>query len=78
MRINEIRKTLHAQPFRPFSVRVADGREYHVDHPDFIALDPTGRLVVVFQKNGTHEVVDAMMIASLHVGNGRRPRSRRS
>lgn len=31
-----IRELLHATPFQPFVIRVANGREYRVDHPDFV------------------------------------------
>lgn len=31
-----IRELLQATPFRPFVIRMADGREYRIDHPDFV------------------------------------------
>ena len=31
-----IRQLLHASPFQPFVIRMADGREYRIDHPDFV------------------------------------------
>jgi len=45
MDVNAVRDVLHKQPFRPFSLRLADGRELFIPHPDFIAVSP--RLVVV-------------------------------
>jgi hypothetical protein len=30
-------------PFRPFRFRMADGREYAVDHPDWITVPPVRR-----------------------------------
>jgi hypothetical protein len=31
-----VRELLHATPFQPFIIRMADGRKYFVDHPDFV------------------------------------------
>jgi hypothetical protein len=31
-----IRELLDAPPFRPFVIRMADGRAYRVEHPDFV------------------------------------------
>ena len=32
----------------PFSIRMADGHEYHVPHRDYISLPPVGSFVIVF------------------------------
>jgi hypothetical protein len=32
----------------PFTLRMADGEEYHVPHRDYISLPPTGSFVVVY------------------------------
>ena len=34
----------------PFTLRMADGKEYHVPHRDYISLPPTGAFVVVYDK----------------------------
>ena len=31
-----IRELLHATPFQPFVIRMADGKEYRIEHPDFV------------------------------------------
>lgn len=31
-----IRQLLQAQPFQPFAIRMADGHENRIDHPDFV------------------------------------------
>ena len=49
MKIEEIRKLLHAQPFRAFTIHVADGGRISVRHEDFVALAPTGRETIVYQ-----------------------------
>ena len=74
MKIDEIRKLLHAQPFRPFVIHVADGGRLAVRHEDFVALSPTGREAVVYQPNGSHQIVDVMLVTRLEIGakNGAR------
>jgi hypothetical protein len=39
-----IREAKNSQPFRPFTLRLIDGTEYEVGHPDFISIPPTGRV----------------------------------
>jgi len=39
-----IREAKSSQPFRPFMLRLIDGTEYEVAHPDFISVPPTGRV----------------------------------
>lgn len=71
----ELRKVLTASPFRPFRIHLGDGRALEVPHPDFAALHPTGRTLVVFgPKEEPFEIVDVMLITSIEVGNGTRRR----
>ena len=48
---------MHRQPFRPFTVRLVDGRSFVVKHPDFISVPDTdrGRDLVIHDK-GTHRI----------------------
>jgi hypothetical protein len=32
----------------PFTLRMADGQEYHVPHRDYISVPPKGRFVIVY------------------------------
>ena len=67
MKINEVRKLLHAEPFRPFLVHVADGGRIAVKHEDFIALAPTGREMIVYQTDGNYQVVDLLLVTRLQL-----------
>mgnify|MGYP001214897220 CR=1 FL=1 len=66
MDVNAIREAMHAEPFQSFRLRLADGREMAVPHPDFIAVAPNGRRVVVF---GTHDgamsILEPLLILSM-------------
>jgi hypothetical protein len=64
MNIREIIDLKNASPFVPFDVLMADGREFRVNHPDFIARSPTGRSVVLYDATGVH-ILDVRLIAEL-------------
>lgn len=74
MKIDEARKLLHAQPFRPFLIHVADGGRIPVKHEDFVALAPTGREMIVYLSTGNYQIVDVMLVTRLEVSakNGAR------
>ena len=67
MKIEDIRKLLHAEPFKPFNIHFADGGRLAVKHEDFVALAPTGREMLVYQPNGDYQVVDVMLVTRLEV-----------
>ncbi len=70
MQAKELQLLSRAQPFRPFVIRLADGRGVPVDHPEFMALAPTGRSAVVYGKGGAFEVIDVPLVIGLEVPNG--------
>jgi hypothetical protein len=54
--VEEIRKAKNAQPFRTFSLRLADGSTYTVKHPDYISVPPVPRpREVIFYVQGADE-----------------------
>jgi len=76
MKIDDLRHAYQARPFRPFSIRVADGREYQVDHPEFLSFSTTGRTIVVSTPKDLHGIIGTAMITSIHLGNGKPRRGR--
>jgi hypothetical protein len=73
MTVEQFRATWRLQPFRPFTIRMADGRTFEVSHPDFLAQSPSGRTVIVFQPDETYSVLDLLLMTELqvHASNGR-------
>jgi hypothetical protein len=64
MDVDAIRSALRRQPFQSFSMRLVDGREFPVPHPDFIAV--SRRTVVVMDtRSGGFTVLEPVLIASL-------------
>jgi hypothetical protein len=67
MSIDGIKEVLHQQPFRPFPIRITSGKEYKVDHPDFVSASRTyRRLYVATEEDDRVDIVDTLMIESLH------------
>jgi hypothetical protein len=70
MSIDEFRATLHQSPFRPFTIRMVDGRTFAVTHRDFVAISQSGRTVIVFQRDESYSVLDMRLMSELDVSPG--------
>ncbi len=69
MHINVIREALHKQPFQPFTIRLVDGRQLAVPHPDFVAV--SRRLAIVINAaDDSITWVEPMLILSIDYPNG--------
>lgn len=77
MTIEKLREVLRAQPFKPFKIHVADGRNIPVKHPDFLSMSPVARTIHVFHEDGHSEFIDLLLVTSLEIENGHARKSRR-
>jgi hypothetical protein len=68
MRHEQIRQLLTAQPFRPFTVHLPEGRAVEVFHHDFAMISPDGRTLAVYDRDGVANIIDVMLIASIYRG----------
>ena len=79
MTFDRLRDFYNAQPFRPFVMRLAEGRRIPVVHRDFIMSVPSGRTVIVVQPDDTVNIVDLLLVTDLELepaSNGSRRRRR--
>lgn len=67
MTSEQFKTTMRLQPFRPFTIRMVDGCVFSVEHPDFIALSPSGRTVIVFQRDDSYSILDLLLMSELEV-----------
>lgn len=67
MTTEQFANTLRQAPFRPFTIHMADGRVFHVSHPDFIARSKSGRTVIVFGDDDDYSVLDLLLMSELEV-----------
>ena len=61
--LKTIRERLHKVPFKPFELRLTDGRRVPIVHPDFVALG--GSVVVIMDETDGVQEVDALHVVSL-------------
>lgn len=79
MTIEQVRNFYDAQPFKPFVIHLADGREIPVHGREFMASAPNGRTVIVYQTDSSFNVIDLLLVTDLEVkpmANGARRRRR--
>jgi len=76
MTITEFRTMLRAEPFRGFTINLADGRSIPVKHREFVLPSPSGRTVIVYQPDDSFEIIDLLLVTSRSI-NGERPASRK-
>ena len=70
MRVEAIKEAAHAQPFRPFVIHLADGRFAEVPAADFVSINPGGRTVLVWTKEGGFRVIDMPLITEISFQEG--------
>ena len=67
MTIEQVRSVYQAQPFRPFIIHLADGRQVPVHHRDFIMSVPSGRTLFVCQRDDTVNIIDLLLVTDLEL-----------
>ena len=67
MTIQEFRNLFDAKPFRPFIMHTADGHSIPVRHKEFALPSPVGRTVIVYQPDGSFNVVDLLLVSRMSV-----------
>lgn len=50
----------------PFVLRMADGKEYSVPHPDYISIPPKASYVIVYDDKGAFTVLPLLTMTGLH------------
>ena len=70
MTIEQLRLVHRAQPFKPFTIKMADGRSVLVPHSEFLSVSPTGRTVIVHHEDDSYSVIDLLLVNEIHVHQG--------
>jgi hypothetical protein len=67
----KIRELLQATPFQPFVIRMADGREYPVEHPDFVLASSRDiPQIIIEEADGRTQFLSALLVTSVERTNG--------
>jgi hypothetical protein len=69
MDVAEIKARFRATPFQPFEFVMPNGSAIEVPHPDFMAVAPDSRTVVVFSTTGDDgmKILDPKSITGLNL-----------
>ncbi len=76
MTIERLREAQRSEPFKPFTLRLADGRSFRVNHPEFLALPPKAndRTFLLFLESDDPDrespmtILDSFLVVSLDFG----------
>jgi hypothetical protein len=76
MTSERLRELHRARPFRRFVIHLSDGRQLPVDHPELLAIAPSGRTAAVILKDDSSHWIDVLLVTDLEIkaGNGRAKR----
>ncbi|MCI0460010.1 MAG: hypothetical protein L0Z62_23915 [Gemmataceae bacterium] len=68
MDFQTLRDAVRRRPFEPFTLRMNDGREFYIPHPECIAVSPA--VVFVFEMHTNAGIfLEPALIASLQSSN---------
>lgn len=67
MTAEQFRQMREANPFRPFTIHLADGRAFPVPHRNFVSQSPGGRTILVYQGDEAFSIVDLYLVTELEV-----------
>jgi hypothetical protein len=67
MTAEQLRAIREANPFRPFTIHLADGRSVTVPHRDFVSQSPGGRTIIVYGSDEGFSVLDLYLVTELEV-----------
>ena len=78
MTIEQLREAYHTEPFRPFTLHLADGREIQVPSREVILPAPNGRTIAVYVDEDRLNIIDLLLVTDLEFQlSGPRTRSKR-
>ncbi|MBU6399214.1 MAG: hypothetical protein KGS61_02760 [Verrucomicrobia bacterium] len=75
MKAETLRRLVEANPFRSFSINLADGRALRVPHRDFISPSPSYRMLTVWHADDSCDIVDLLLVIGFHLGQKRNGRT---
>ena len=76
MKLEDIRANYEKRPFRSFIIRIKDGEQVIVDHPELMVVGDEDELVIVYRPGEGVRVIDADAITQLHITPAAKPRRR--
>ena len=75
MTVQQLRAALRAVPFRPFEIHMADGRSFHVPHPDFLLMTPSGGTAFACGEDDDFSILDLLLMTVIEFSKATASRS---
>jgi hypothetical protein len=75
MTIEQMKNTIAAQPFWPFTLHMGDGRSFLIKHRDFISHSPSGRTIIVYGEGENFSILDLLLVTEMEVHSPAKPGS---
>jgi hypothetical protein len=67
MRAENLHEAIHAEPFRPFTLMLADGTRLHVPHPESILHPQKARTAVVMSQDESIRILDVALVLGVEL-----------
>lgn len=67
MNVEQLRTLREANPFRPFTIHMADGRALRIPHRDYLSMSPGGRTILVYSEGEEFSFLDLLLVTELSV-----------
>ncbi len=67
MHVDTIREAIRRRPFVPFTLRLSDGREFYVPHPEHVAVSRR-ELYVIDSATEVGTFLEPVLVASMTPG----------
>ncbi len=65
MTIEQLRRAIRAEKFRPFTISLADRRRFRVRHPEFVSIGSEAiRTFVVAGASEDYSIIDLLLVTS--------------
>jgi hypothetical protein len=64
---NQVLAALRLQPFRAVTISLADQRSFTITHPEWAAISPNGREMIVYDESGGANFLDLRLITGIYV-----------
>jgi hypothetical protein len=65
--VEQLRAAREANPFRPFTIHLADDRSLRVPHRDYLSMALGGRTVIVYQTDEAFSIIDLLLVTALAI-----------
>lgn len=65
MTIQEVQRQMKQEPFEPFRILTADGRQYDVRHPEHLAFSGKGRLIAIGMEDDSFVTLDLLLVTGV-------------